>query len=126
MVWKIAEHKHLWHLADIYVSLVSHTHQVAAKGWFIAMVSSTVETDNPEAEIKPGLDLLGPIAQKFVSVSDVYRPIDLGSDSQVRRASDIACQQFFVAPGINHFIWAAIGCMSLLEDIPLYPLHGST
>lgn len=55
--------------SDIYVSLVSYTHQVAAKGWFIAMVSTTVETDNPEAEIKPGLDLLGPIRQKFVSVS---------------------------------------------------------
>lgn len=54
--------------SDIYVSLVSYTHQVAAKGWFIAMVSTTVETDNPESEIKPGLDLLGPIRQKFVSV----------------------------------------------------------
>lgn len=69
--------------SDIYVSLVSHTHQVAAKGWFIAMVSTTVETENPEAEIKPGLDLLGSITQKFVSVSDVYRPLDLGSESQV-------------------------------------------
>ena len=49
---------------DIYVSLVSYTHQVAAKGWFVAMVSTTVETDNPEQEIKPGLDLLGPIKQK--------------------------------------------------------------
>lgn len=49
---------------DIYVSLVSYTHQVAAKGWFVAMVSTTVETDNPEAEIKVGLDLLGPIKQK--------------------------------------------------------------
>lgn len=69
--------------SDIYVSLVSYTHQVAAKGWFIAMVSTTVETDNPELEIKPGLELLGPIKQKFVSVSDVYRPTDLGKESQV-------------------------------------------
>lgn len=50
--------------SDIYVSLVSYTHQVAAKGWFIAIVSTTVETDKPEVEIKPGLDLLGPIKQK--------------------------------------------------------------
>ena len=57
--------------SDIYVSLVSFTHQVAAKGWFIAMVSTTVETDNPEMEIKPGLDLLGPVHQKFVSVSKI-------------------------------------------------------
>lgn len=55
--------------SDIYVSLVSFTHQVAAKGWFIAMVSTTVETENPEQEIKPGLDLLGRIHDKFISVS---------------------------------------------------------
>lgn len=46
--------------------MVSYTHQVAAKGWFVAMVSTTVETANPEAEIKVGLDLLGPITQKWV------------------------------------------------------------
>ncbi|XP_015433974.1 PREDICTED: LOW QUALITY PROTEIN: rab GDP dissociation inhibitor beta [Dufourea novaeangliae] len=69
--------------SDIYVSLVSHTHQVAAKGWFIAMVSTTVETKNPEIEIKPGLDLLGPIRQKFISVTDYMEPTDDGLNSQV-------------------------------------------
>lgn len=52
---------------DIYVSLVSNTHQVAAKGWFVAMVSTTVETNDPEREIIPGLKLLEPIRQKWVS-----------------------------------------------------------
>lgn len=69
--------------SDIYVSLVSNTHQVSAQGWFIAMVSTKVETSNPELEIKPGLDLLGPIKQKFVSFSDYYEPIDDGKDSKV-------------------------------------------
>ena len=49
----------------------------------MAIVSTTVETNNPEAEIKPGLDLLGPIEQKFVSVSDLYEPIDDGSKSNI-------------------------------------------
>lgn len=69
--------------SDIYVSVISYTHQVAAKGWFIAMVSTTVETDNPENEIRPGLDLLGPICQKFVCVSDYYEPTDNGLESQI-------------------------------------------
>uniref|UniRef100_A0A0V0G8A2 Rab GDP dissociation inhibitor n=1 Tax=Triatoma dimidiata TaxID=72491 RepID=A0A0V0G8A2_TRIDM len=69
--------------SDIYVSQVSYTHQVAAKGWFIAMVSTTVETDNPEAEIKPGLELLGPIKQKFVTISDYFEPTDNGKESQI-------------------------------------------
>jgi len=56
---------------------------VAAKGWHIAMVSTTVETTKPEEEIAPGLRLLGPISEKFVHMSDVYEPVDLGSESQV-------------------------------------------
>ena len=44
---------------------------MASKGWFVAMVATTVETANPEAEIQPGLNLLGPIKQKFLQVSDV-------------------------------------------------------
>ncbi|KPM03471.1 rab GDP dissociation inhibitor beta-like protein [Sarcoptes scabiei] len=69
--------------SDIYISLVSYTHQVASKGWFIALVSTTVETANPEAEILPGLNLLGPITQKFVTVSDLYKPKNDGKQNQV-------------------------------------------
>lgn len=79
----IIPQKQVGRRSDIYVSLISYTHQVSAKGWFIAMVSTTVETDNPENEIKPGLDLLGSIAQKFVSVSDYYEPTDNGLESQI-------------------------------------------
>lgn len=79
----IIPQKQLGRNSDIYVSLVSFTHQVAAKGWFVAMVSTTVETDDPEMEIRPGLDLLGPIKQKFVSVSDYFVPTDNGLESQI-------------------------------------------
>ncbi|GFT51511.1 rab GDP dissociation inhibitor beta [Trichonephila clavipes] len=79
----IIPQKQVGRKSDIYVSLVSYTHQVAAKGWFIAMVSTTVETENPEQEIKLGLDLLGPIKQKFVWVSDVFKPKDYGEQSQI-------------------------------------------
>ena len=52
------------YIADIYVCSVSDTHNVAAKGFCIATVSTTVETDNPEKEIQMGLDLLDPIREK--------------------------------------------------------------
>ena len=51
-------------VSDIYVCAVSYTHFVAAKPYFIAIVSTTVETDKPEKEIQIGLDLLGPIREK--------------------------------------------------------------
>lgn len=79
----IIPQKQVGRQSDIYVSLISHTHQVAAKGWFIGMVSTTIETENPEAEIAPGLALLAPVTHKFVSISDYVEPSDKGLESQV-------------------------------------------
>lgn len=79
----IIPQKQVGRRSDIYVSLISYTHQVSANGWFIAMVSTTVETNNPEAEIQPGLELLGSIRQKFMSVSDYLVPTDDGLQSQI-------------------------------------------
>lgn len=69
--------------SDIYVTMVSYTHQVASKGWFIGIVSTTVETDNPEKEIELGVQLLGPVKQKFIHISDVYEPLEDGVANQL-------------------------------------------
>lgn len=50
--------------ADIFISVVSYAHNVASDGMYIATVSTTVETSNPEKEVQPGLELLEPIMQK--------------------------------------------------------------
>lgn len=63
--------------------MISFAHNVAAAGKYIAIASTAVETNDPEAEIKPALDLLQPIEQKFVSISDQYAPTDTGTESQV-------------------------------------------
>ena len=51
---------------DIYICVVSYAHNVAAKNYYIAIVSTTVETADPEAELKPALDLLGHVIEKYV------------------------------------------------------------
>jgi len=79
----IIPQKQVGRKSDIYVTMVSYTHQVAGKNWFIAIISTTVETANPEAEIQPGLNLLGPIKNKFVQVSEVYEPLDDGTGNNV-------------------------------------------
>jgi len=50
--------------SDIYIAEVSGTHNVCAKDIYVAQVSTIVETDKPELELRPGLDLLGPIYEK--------------------------------------------------------------
>jgi len=69
--------------SDIYVCMISYAHNVAAQGKYIAIASTTVETTEPEKEVEPALELLEPIDQKFVAISDLYEPIDDGSESQV-------------------------------------------
>jgi Rab GDP dissociation inhibitor len=82
----ILPQKQLGRQFDIYVNMVSFAHAVCGKGLYLAMVSTTVETANPEAEIQPALELLGPVLEQFVSVSDSYAPKDFNSskDSGVR------------------------------------------
>ncbi|KAF5385470.1 hypothetical protein D9757_005399 [Collybiopsis confluens] len=59
---------------DIYIAMVSSTHNVCSKGIYIAIVSTIVETDKPELEIAPGLKLLGPIHDKRVVILTNYMP----------------------------------------------------
>ena len=56
--------------------MVSSSHQVCAQGLYIVIVSATVETKNPEAEIQPAIDLLGGVLEMFVQVSDLHEPIN--------------------------------------------------
>ena len=61
---------------DIFVATLSNAHSVCKKGYYLAIISTMVETDKPEEEIKPALELLGPVLEKFVTVSDIFEPID--------------------------------------------------
>jgi len=68
---------------DIYIAVVSATHNVCAKDVYIAIVSTIVETDRPEQEISPGLALLGNIYEKFVSVTPLYTPTSTGEADNI-------------------------------------------
>jgi len=68
---------------DIYISVVSHAHNVAPKGRWIALVSTQVETQKPEAELEPGIKLLGKVDEIFYQVRDLYEPLDDGKKDQV-------------------------------------------
>lgn len=68
---------------DIYIASLSSNHNVCPKDFYVAIVSTIVETDEPEKELEAGLKLLGPVVDKFVYVSDLYTPLSDGSDDKV-------------------------------------------
>jgi len=72
----ILPQKQLNRKSDVYITMVSFAHAVCAKDLYIAIISATVETSNPEAEIAPAKELLGSIREMFISVSDLHEPIN--------------------------------------------------
>ena len=59
---------------------MSFDHAVCAKGIYIAIASTTVETADPLAELAPAIDLLGDVLERFDEVSDTYEPIADGKE----------------------------------------------
>jgi len=67
---------------DIYVFAISHTHQVCPKGMFIAIASTTVETDDPEEELEPAFKLIGDTLEKFTFVTPLFEAKDDGVENK--------------------------------------------
>jgi Rab GDP dissociation inhibitor len=53
---------------DIYVCMVSFAHNVSAPNTYIAIVSTTVETNSPIEELAPGFSLLGKILERWINL----------------------------------------------------------
>lgn len=69
--------------SDVYVLVLSAHHKTTPEGRFLALVSTTVETSDPEKEVAPGVQLLGEVTESFTTVDDLYEPIDDGRKDKV-------------------------------------------
>lgn len=59
-----------------YLFCCSYSHNVCPKGKYIAFVSTEAETDQPAIELKPGIDLLGPVEEIFFDMYDRFEPVN--------------------------------------------------
>merc|ERR1712083_755373 len=80
---------------DMYVMMVSWAHQIAAKDKYVAIVSTVVETANPEKEIEPAIQLLGPVIEKFFQVNEFRVPVDDGTKDNVFVTTSYGPQSHF-------------------------------
>lgn len=69
--------------ADIYISVVGHSHQVCAKGKYVAIASTVVETDKPAQEVASAIAWLGDRLTQFDNIQDTFAPVEDGSKSKV-------------------------------------------
>jgi Rab GDP dissociation inhibitor len=93
---------------DIYVVVLDHSFNVAPNGFFVGIVSTTIETDTPDTEIIPGLDALGGrkenILCRFNNICDVMTPTDPS-----------AADNIHVTPGYDATSHFETTCLDVLE-----------
>ncbi|KAK5999935.1 hypothetical protein QM012_005023 [Aureobasidium pullulans] len=70
---------------DVYVAMVSWAHNVAPKGYYIAIVSTIAEGDsNHHLELQAGFDRLGKIEEKFMGPPiPIYEPLESGVNDNI-------------------------------------------
>jgi Rab GDP dissociation inhibitor len=105
--------------SDIYIMCISGDHNVVPKGKYMAIVSTNIETGNPEAELKPALDLLGAIEYQFSSVTDLYEPTEDGTRDGVYISSSYDATSHFetVSEDVLHIYKRITG-----KDMDLTPM----
>jgi Rab GDP dissociation inhibitor len=55
--------------------MVSAVHCVSKKDTYIAIISTVVETNEPEKEIEVAFGLIGNVREKFVRITERYEPV---------------------------------------------------
>ncbi|ODV63388.1 Gdi1p [Ascoidea rubescens DSM 1968] len=68
---------------DIYIAFVGSSHNVCAKGYYLAIVSTIIETDRPHIELEPAMKLLGSTVDVLMGISELYEPKSDGTNDNV-------------------------------------------
>lgn len=91
---------------------------MAPKGKYIAFVTTEAETDQPEVELKRGIDLLGPVDEIFYETYDRFEPkndheVDHCFISTVSGELCLSCASLFYM--VEILIVALINQIDLIE-----------
>lgn len=68
---------------DIYIAVLSDVHCVVPKGYYLAIVSTIVETSTPHIELEPAFKLLGTRLDTLMGIAELYEPSQDGSESGI-------------------------------------------
>jgi Rab GDP dissociation inhibitor len=81
---------------DIYISVVSSTHEVTPAGFFIAIVSTQVETADPKSELQPIINkYVGKVLHQFWSIEDQFSPVEGVKETNVFISNSVDATSHF-------------------------------
>ena len=72
----IIPNKEICRKNDILITVLNSEYHICQKGYYLAIISTLVETDHPEYEIEPAINIIGPYLKKFDKISDILVPND--------------------------------------------------
>ena len=96
------------HEADISVLCLPWTLKICPKGIYVAVIATTVETQKPEKELKPVLDVLGTVLERFDAVTTLYR---------VKKATKRQGIFIFTSPNASMWGWVREVTRSSLDGV---------
>lgn len=68
---------------DIYIAVISSAHCICAKGYYVAIISTIIETDKPHLELEPAFKVLGPTKDVLMGIAELYEPKEDGSKDHI-------------------------------------------
>ncbi|KAG7929375.1 hypothetical protein KL925_000117 [Ogataea polymorpha] len=68
---------------DIYIATVSSAHNICAKGYYLAIISTIIETDKPHLELEPAFKVIGATKDVLMGIAELYEPIEDGSKDHI-------------------------------------------
>lgn len=68
---------------DIYIAVLSDVHCVVPKGYYLAIVSTIIETETPHIELEPAFKLLGNRLDTLMGIAELYEPIEDGTTDSI-------------------------------------------
>ena len=74
----ILPRRHIQRKNDIIIKVIKFNNLVCRKGYYLGIISTMVDSYNDiNDEIRPAMDLIGPVLEKFDIIKDLYSPIDI-------------------------------------------------
>lgn len=68
---------------DIYIAVLSSSHNICQKGYYLAIISTIIETDKPHLELEPAFKIIGETKDVLMGIADIYEPLADGMADNV-------------------------------------------
>ncbi|KAH3667383.1 hypothetical protein OGAPHI_003032 [Ogataea philodendri] len=68
---------------DIYIATISSAHNISAKGYYLAIISTIIETDKPHLELEPAFKIIGATKDVLMGIAELYEPLEDGSKDHI-------------------------------------------